>query len=179
MSEQEIFEMLAHKGEQQYGGEGVTQLEHALQCAMLAEKAQANPALITACLFHDLGHLMHNLGENIAADGIDDRHEYRGLEILSKLFLPQVTEPIRLHVEAKRYLCAVNTKYYETLSSASKKSLELQGGVFTLKQAEQFQQSPYASDAIKLRIWDEQAKIPHLTTPSLYYFQPVILTCLN
>ncbi|HAC64837.1 MAG TPA: phosphohydrolase [Cyanothece sp. UBA12306] len=167
----EIFEILESKGHQQYGGEAVTQLDHALQCAMLAEQAQATPELITACLFHDLGHLIHHLGENISEQGIDDRHEYRALGILSSLFSPGVTEPIRLHVEAKRYLCAVEADYYQNLSSESKKSLQLQGGAFSSKEAPKFLDQPYARDAIQLRRWDEQAKVPNLSTPTLSHYR--------
>lgn len=170
-----VFDILATKGHEQYGGEAVTQLEHALQCAMLAEKAQATPELITACLFHDLGHLIHHLGENIADQGIDDRHEYRAIDVLSSLFSTAVTEPIRLHVEAKRYLFAVEPNYYKSLSNASKQSLKLQGGAFTSKEAENFLKQPLAQDAIKLRRWDEQAKIPNLPTPSLSYFRRLLV----
>ncbi len=166
----EIFDILSNKGYEQYGGEAVTQLEHALQCAMLAEKAQASKELIIACLFHDLGHLIHNLGGNIADKGIDDRHEYRAISVLSSLFSPAVTEPICLHVEAKRYLCAVEPNYYNSLSPASKHSLKLQGDVFTPTEAKDFIKKPYAQDAIQLRRWDEQAKIPNLLTPSLSDF---------
>lgn len=92
-----ILQLLATKGNAQYGGEAISQLEHALQCAMIAEKNDRNPELITACLLHDIGHLIHNLGENVAAQGIDDRHEHCAIPVLKKLFGAAVTEPIRLH----------------------------------------------------------------------------------
>ncbi|MGK7946897.1 MAG: phosphonate degradation HD-domain oxygenase [Microcystaceae cyanobacterium] len=174
----EIFYIISTKGHQQYGGEAVTQLEHALQCAMLAENAGETPELITACLFHDLGHLIHHLGENIAEQGIDDRHEYRALGMLSKLFHLTVTEPIRLHVEAKRYLCKIDSNYLNTLSSASQLSLKLQGGVFNEEQVSQFEQNLYALEATKLRRWDEQAKIPNLVTPPLSHFKKIALSSL-
>lgn len=106
-----IFEVLSTKGHEQYGTEAVSQLEHALQCATLAKTSNATPELITASLLHDFGHLVHNLGEDAAERGIDDRHEYRALGYLKTIFSDAVIEPIRMHVNAKRYLCAVNKDY--------------------------------------------------------------------
>jgi phosphonate degradation associated HDIG domain protein len=172
-----ILNLLATKGDAEYGGETVTQLEHALQCAALAETNNCSPELITACLLHDIGHLIHNLGENVAERGIDDRHEYRAIPFLQALFDAAVTEPIRLHVEAKRYLCAINSIYWDGLSDTSKHSLELQGGIFSPGAAQKFIQQPYARDAVQLRIWDDHAKIPQLITPTLEHFVPIIRTC--
>ena len=169
-----ILKILSTKGEAQYGTEAVSQLEHALQCATLAETSNAAPELITASLLHDFGHLVHNLGEDAAARGIDDRHEYRALGYLKTIFSDAVTEPIRMHVDAKRYLCAVNTDYWNSLSDASKTSLELQGGIFSEAEATEFINQPYANDAVKLRIWDDLAKVAGLVTPKLNYFLPAI-----
>ncbi|MEA5581493.1 HD domain-containing protein [Nodularia harveyana UHCC-0300] len=169
-----IIELFTTKGSQLYGAEAVTQLEQALQCATLAETSDQNHELITACLLHDLGHLIHNLGDNPAVQGIDDRHEYRAIPLLNQMFSPAVTEPIRLHVTAKRYLCAVDPEYWESLSEASKCSLELQGGIFSSQQAENFISQPYAQDAVQLRIYDDKAKISNLQTPELNYFIPII-----
>ena len=93
-------------GGNDYGGERVRQLEHALQCAALAEAEGAEATLITAALLHDIGHLIHDLGDSPGARGIDDRHELRGREWLARWFGEAVTEPVRLHVNAKRYLTA-------------------------------------------------------------------------
>ncbi|MEL6580411.1 MAG: phosphonate degradation HD-domain oxygenase [Cyanobacteria bacterium J06621_12] len=169
-----IFDVLSTRGNAQYGMEAVSQLEHALQCATLAETNSASPELITASLLHDFGHLVHNLGEDAAAKGIDDRHEYRALSYLNKVFPSAVTEPIRMHVNAKRYLCAVNKDYWASLSPASKVSLELQGGIFSETEAAQFISQPYSSDAAKLRIWDDLAKMPNWKTPDLKHFFPLI-----
>ena len=169
-----ILEILSTKGHEQYGTEAVSQLEHALQCATLAETNNANPELITASLLHDFGHLVHNLGEDAAERGIDDRHEYRALGYLQTIFSDAVTEPIRMHVNAKRYLCAVNKDYWDSLSPASKTSLELQGGIFTQAEAKEFISQSYAEDAVKLRIWDDLAKVEGLKTPGLEYFVPII-----
>lgn len=165
-----IIDLFTTKGSQLYGAEAVSQLEHALQCASLAEASGQNPELITACLLHDLGHLIHDLGDNPASKGIDDKHEHRAMPLLKKMFSPAVTEPIRLHVVAKRYLCSVVPEYWDSLSTGSKRSLELQGGIFSSEQAETFIHQPYAQDAVQLRIYDDKAKITNLQTPELNHF---------
>ncbi|MBD2677181.1 MULTISPECIES: phosphonate degradation HD-domain oxygenase [Nostoc] len=174
-----IIQLFTEKGSQLYGAEAVSQLEHALQCATLAQNAGESNELITACLLHDVGHLIHNLGDNAATRGIDDRHEYRAIPLLNKMFAPAVTEPIRLHVAAKRYLCQVNSEYWSTLSSGSVRSLELQGGKFSPEAAETFISQPYAEDAVKLRIYDDQAKVANLQTPDLNHFIPSLNACLH
>ncbi|MEL6381700.1 MAG: phosphonate degradation HD-domain oxygenase [Cyanobacteria bacterium J06626_18] len=174
-----LLSLYRQRGQAQYGGEAVSQIEHALQCATLAEQAGESAALIVACLFHDLGHLVHHLGEDVAQRGIDDRHEYRAIPFLETHFPTAVTTPIRLHVAAKRYLCAVDDDYWASLSPASKLSLELQGGIFPEPAAAAFIQQPYAKDAVKLRRWDDLAKISGQETPDLEHFQPFLqATCL-
>ncbi|MDA0267681.1 MAG: HD domain-containing protein [Cyanobacteria bacterium] len=170
----EILDLYRQRGQAQYGGEAVSQLEHALQCATLAEQAGQNAELIVASLFHDLGHLVHHLGEDVAARGIDDRHEYRAIPILEQLFPPAVTTPIRLHVAAKRYLCAVDQGYWAALSPASQLSLELQGGIFSELAATAFIQQAHASAAVQLRRWDDLAKVAQLETPDLDHFVPMV-----
>lgn len=175
-----IFNLYHQRGQSQYGGEAVSQLEHALQCATLAEQAGASPELVTACLFHDLGHLVHHLGEDVAVRGIDDRHEYRAMPVLETLFAPAVTVPIELHVAAKRYLCAVDQDYWASLSPTSKRSLELQGGTFSEAEATAFIQQPHAQDAVQLRRWDDLAKQPGLATPDLdHYLQRITMATTN
>lgn len=169
-----ILNLYHDRGQTQYGGENVTQLEHALQCATLAEQNDKSAELITAALLHDLGHLVHHLGEDVAAQGIDDRHEYRAIPVLDDLFPKAVTTPIRLHVAAKRYLCAVDESYWASLSDASKVSLELQGGIFTPEAATAFIAQPHASDAVELRRWDDLAKVVDLETPDLAHFVPLL-----
>lgn len=173
-----ILDIFATKGHSQYGGEPVSQLEHGLQCATLAKQNSASSELITACLLHDLGHLVRDLGDNPAEQGIDDRHEYEAIKWLKSLFPPAVTEPIKLHVEAKRYLCAVDANYLASLSPNSQLSLILQGGAFSTEEATKFIAKPHAKDALKLRIWDDQAKVADLVTPSLNSFVPIIESCL-
>ncbi len=176
---EKIIDLFVEKGSQMYGSEAVTQLEHALQCATLAYESSQSNEMITACLLHDLGHLIHDLDEDANVRGIDDLHEYRALPMLQELFNPAVTEPIRLHVAAKRYLCAVNPDYWRKLSNASKRSLEFQGGVFSLEAASGFIRQPYAQYAVQLRMYDEEAKIPNKSTPSLSHFTEYMNACLK
>jgi phosphonate degradation associated HDIG domain protein len=177
LSLDKIFDIFATKGHTQYGGEPITQLEHGLQSATLAKEYSASSELITACLFHDLGHLLHDLGENPTEQAIDDRHEYEGANCLEQIFSPAITEPIRLHVDAKRYLCAINPNYRASLSQNSESSLILQGGAFSSETAAIFIAQPYAKDAVKLRIWDDRAKIVGLTTPDLNSFVAIAKSC--
>jgi phosphonate degradation associated HDIG domain protein len=150
----------------------VTQLEHALQAAWLAEKEGAAPALIAAALLHDIGHLLHDLPEDIAEQGIDAEHEKLASAWLSQSFGTEVTEPVRLHVDAKRYLCAAVPGYRERLSEASKLSLKLQGGPLAPAAAERFAAGPNADAAIAVRRWDDEAKVVGLATPALEHFMP-------
>ncbi len=174
-----IFAVYLDKGSNTYGGERVNQLEHALQTAMLAEQAGADAALIVASLLHDYGHLIHDLGEGVARRGIDDRHEISGARKLSAFFGDAVTMPIKLHVEAKRYLCATDPDYMKLLSPGSSRSLSLQGGTFAPAEVDAFMQRPFADCAAKLRRWDESAKKLGLQTPSLEHFRPYAEACLN
>ena len=167
----QIFERFERHGGADYGSERVRQLEHALQCAALAETEGAEASLITAAMLHDIGHLLHNLGQSPAARGIDDRHELRGREWLGRWFGEAVTEPVRLHVNAKRYLTATDAGYFATLSPASVRSLELQGGPFSPELAAGFIGLPYAPEAVRLRRWDEGAKVPGKATPGLGHFR--------
>ena len=166
----DIEQLFAERGDEQYTGEAVTQLEHALQSAWLAEQDGANDALITAALLHDLGHLLHDLGPTPTEHGVDDIHQYRALPFLRGLFGDDVMEPIRMHVDAKRYLCSARTGYFAALSADSKRSLALQGGIYNEQQAGVFMAQPGAAEAVRLRIWDDLAKTPGLTTPSLAHY---------
>lgn len=162
-----ILEILETSGAEQYGDEAVSQLQHALQCAHLAECSGASDSLVVAALLHDFGHLIHKLGEDAARRGIDDRHEVLGRKYLARWFGEAVTAPVGLHVDAKRYLCATEPDYFDTLSPASVRSLELQGGPFTEAGAAAFIAQPYAQDALAVRRWDEQAKDPGAIAPGL------------
>lgn len=167
---QDIATLFARRGDAQYSGEPVTQLEHALQCAWLAETAGADDALVTAALLHDLGHLLNDQGASPTLRGIDDLHQFYALPFLRGLFGDAVLEAIRWHVDAKRYLCATRAHYHAALSEDSRRSLVLQGGVFTAAQAAEFIARPHAHAAVQLRLWDDQAKTAGLATPPLAHF---------
>jgi len=166
----DAISLLRRHGGIWYGQESVTQLQHACQCAHLAERDAAPPHLVIAALLHDLGHLVHELGEDAAVRGIDDGHEVAGAHLLTQFFGSRVATPVRLHVAAKRWLCARESGYWEALSPASQHSLELQGGVFTETQADHFIQLPQAEEAIRLRRWDDFAKDPAAVTPDLDHY---------
>ena len=174
LSLSDIELLFARHGASQYSGEPVTQLEHALQTAHLAEQSGADDALVTACLLHDLGHLLNDQGRGLndtpTLRGIDDTHQYYALPFLRGLFPDAVLDAIRLHVDAKRYLCCANPAYRERLSDDSKRSLALQGGVFDAAQAAAFLALGGARDAVLLRQWDDLAKQADLVTPSLAHF---------
>ena len=162
--------LFARHGANQYSGEPVTQLQHALQTAHLAEASGADDTLVTACLLHDLGHLLNDQGETPSARGIDDTHQYFALPFLRGLFPDAVLDAIKLHVDAKRYLCCANPDYFDRLSDDSKRSLALQGGMFSAEQAAAFLNQSGAHDAVMLRQWDDLAKQADLRTPSLAHF---------
>ena len=165
------IERLFHEsGHIQYAGEAVTQLEHSLQTAMLALEAESSVELITAALLHDIGHLLNLRGDTPSMRGIDDQHQYFAAHFLKDLFPPSVCLPIRMHVDAKRALCALDSMYYEKLSEDSRRSLSLQGGALNSTQLNDFIASPYSDDALKLRAWDDQAKSSGKKTLSLHYF---------
>ncbi len=172
MSIDEIEGLLLHRGARQYGREPVSQLEHALQCAHLAEVADESPQTIAAALLHDLGHLLRPDGALDDGSGAprDDLHQYTALPFLRAAFCDEVLEPIRLHVDAKRYLCHIDPAYFDTLSPASVRSLQLQGGAFDGEQAERFMKNPHAQAAVRLRRYDDLAKVPGARTPPLGHY---------
>jgi phosphonate degradation associated HDIG domain protein len=170
-----LLELLAAKGARQYGEEQVSQCEHALQCAFLAEREGASGTLVAAALLHDIGHLLYDAGERPALRGIDDRHEELGAKHLLDAFGPAVAEPVRLHVAAKRYLCATDQDYFGRLSAASRRSLELQGGPFTAAETAAFRSIPHADEAIRVRLWDDAAKLPERETPRVEHYRATLV----
>jgi phosphonate degradation associated HDIG domain protein len=173
----DIETLFRDHGHIEYSGEGVTQLEHALQSARRAEDAGADDALVTAALLHDLGHLLNLQGATPTARGIDDQHQYFAIPFLRPLFPPAVIEPIRLHVDAKRALCALEPGYYDALSEDSRRSLALQGGVFSREHAGVFLAKPFAEDAMRVRRWDDAAKVAGERTPLLGHYLQIASRC--
>ncbi len=167
----EIYEVRAHG---QYGLSQINQLMHAVQSASLAQSRHCAPALVVAALLHDVGHMVHDLGEHPAAEGIDDMHELVSAKWLERYFGAEVVEPVRLHVAAKRYLCAVEPTYNARLSKDSVESLALQGGSMAKEEIEAFERQPYWQDAVTLRRIDDDAKDPRGAFPALSSFWPTI-----
>ncbi|MDE0681439.1 MAG: HD domain-containing protein [Candidatus Poribacteria bacterium] len=174
-----LFNYMEAEGQSFYD-EVVTQLEHALQCAALAQQNDASLTLITGALLHDLGHIIldeHNADK--AFLDIDLNHEEIGAEYLTPFFPEAVTTPIRLHVPAKRYLCATDASYHDGLSEASKRSLIVQGGVMSDEEREAFEQIPHFRDALTLRRWDDLAKVKGLETARLETYRDIVQQCLS
>jgi [1-hydroxy-2-(trimethylamino)ethyl]phosphonate dioxygenase len=167
LSTERIFQLLDSRGTGRYGLSAVTQKEHALQSADLATKRGLGDALVIAALFHDLGHLLVGDDVNLAQRGVDDLHEETSANALAKLFGNDVAEPVRLHVAAKRYLCAVNPAYYDKLSEDSRQSLLLQGGPMSPLEVAAFDKLEHRAAALALRMIDDEAKVAGQKTPGL------------
>jgi len=170
---EQIVGLYGARGAAQYGSEAVSQLEHALQCAALAERTHAAPELVAASFLHDLGHLLAEAPHENGRE-VDDVHQYLAIPFLRGVFPDAVLEPMRLHVEAKRYLCRAEPDYWDALSAASTHSLELQGGVHSGSQAEAFLARPHAADAVSLRRWDDLAKVAGTGTPALAHYAHIL-----
>jgi gamma-butyrobetaine dioxygenase len=168
------MEIFAARGGSAYFGEPVSQLEHALQAAYHAEREAAPGWLVVAALVHDIGHLLHDMPEHVADLGIDSRHEDLGHAWLAQYFGPEVTAPVGMHVDAKRYLCATDAEYLKLLSPASVESLALQGGPFGEEEAREFEERPFAREAVRLRRWDDLAKVPGMGVPRLEHYRGMI-----
>jgi phosphonate degradation associated HDIG domain protein len=166
------------RGDADYLGEAVSQREHALQCALLARRAAASPALVTACLLHDVGHMLDvSEGDPTRGGATDHFHEEQGERWLARHFGPDVCRPVALHVAAKRYLCATDAAYAGWLSAASQASLRLQGGPMIEAEVAAFRADAYHEAAVLLRRWDDEAKVPGLATPTLEDFLSDVRAC--
>jgi [1-hydroxy-2-(trimethylamino)ethyl]phosphonate dioxygenase len=173
---EELLALMAGRGGDSYFGEPVTVLEHCLQSAFFAAEAKSSPALIAAALLHDVGHLLHQESEDIADQGVDTRHEELAQHLLDTHLPASVTEPIRLHVAAKRYLCFADPAYLNALSPSSVLSLRLQGGPMSSEEANAFLAQPFAENAVALRHWDDEAKVPELPVPNADTYLPLLKT---
>jgi len=177
----DIETLFLRQGGSQYSGEPVTQLEHALQTALLAEQAGADDELVSAALLHDIGHLLADHGQpgdTPTLRGIDDLHQFIAVPFLRGVFGPRLIDAVQWHVDAKRYLCATRPGYLDGLSPDSQRSLALQGGVFSSEEAATFITRPHATDAVALRLWDDQAKQAALPTPPLSHYLARAQRCL-
>jgi phosphonate degradation associated HDIG domain protein len=158
-----------------YGLSLINQRAHALQSGELARQQGLSDSLVTASLLHDIGHMVHQLGDHPAAQGIDDKHEAIGAAWLSQHFGPAVTDPVRLHVAAKRYLCTVEPAYRALLSRDSVESLALQGGLMSAEEVAVFEREPYGQDAVNLRRIDELAKDPQAPDMAFAEFRDTVM----
>jgi [1-hydroxy-2-(trimethylamino)ethyl]phosphonate dioxygenase len=163
----EILAIFQSRGSGAYFGESVSMTEHALQAAYFAQTAAASPELIIAALLHDIGHLVDDVSNDIADWTVDAHHERIGSHWLAKRFRPEVSEPVRLHVPAKRYLLATNANYFAQLSPASVITLKLQGGPMAAPEVAEFETEPFYKEAVRVRQWDDQGKVAGLKTPGL------------
>ena len=170
----EIIAILNRRGSGEYFGERVSMTEHALQAAYFAQAAAAPPALVIAALLHDVGHLIEDVPSDIADWTVDAHHEVIGSRWLAQRFPPEVSEPVRLHVPAKRYLLATDARYFARLSSASVITLKLQGGPMTAHEVANFETERFYEDAVRVRLWDDQGKVTGLKTPDLGNYRGLI-----
>jgi len=179
-----IGALFAGPGARDYLGEAVTIGEHMLQAAALAEAAGADGPLVAAALLHDIGHLRQapsrgGLGGSSPRANTDARHGEAGARWLSRWFGAAVTEPVRLHVAAKRYLCAVDAGYSGLLSAESVRTLSLQGGPMTAGEVAAFEALPHGRNAVAVRRWDDRAKDPAVTAPRFAHFAPLLEALLR
>jgi phosphonate degradation associated HDIG domain protein len=170
----ELLSIYARSGAALYFGEAVSVAEHSLQAAHFARAADASDALVVAALLHDIGHLIDQAPDDIADWKTDAQHELSGSRWLAARFGPEVCEPVRLHVPAKRYLCATDPDYFGRLSAASVLTLKLQGGPMSSAEAGAFEAEPYHREAILVRQWDDRGKIAGLATADFSNYRALI-----
>ncbi|MBL0371345.1 HD domain-containing protein [Rhizobium sp. KVB221] len=167
----DIFE---RRGAEEYLGEPVTMAEHMLQGAWFAEADKASDELVAAALLHDVGHFTSEFGAYSPDDTHDKHHDDAGAEVLEPFFPSVVTECVRLHVAAKRYLCATDPSYFSKLSVASTHSLQLQGGPMNADEVAEFEKSPHFREAVRVRLWDEAGKVAGMQTRGFREYMPLL-----
>ena len=170
----DILAIYSARGSGAYFGERVSMTEHALQAAYFAQAERAPQALVVAALLHDIGHLLESVPDAIEEWTADAHHEETGARWLSRHFAAAVSEPVRLHVPAKRYLCATDARYFAQLSPASVHTLQLQGGPMSAHEVMRFEAQRFCRDAVRVRRWDDQGKVAGLKTPGLDVYLPLI-----
>ena len=170
----EIFAVFGRRGSQAYFGERVSITEHCLQAAHAAQVEGAPASLVVAALLHDIGHLLEEVPDDIAEWTVDAQHEEIGSRWLATRFASAVCQPVRLHVPAKRYLCAIDARYIAQLSPASVRTLELQGGPMSAREVAAFEKEPFFDDAVRVRHWDDLGKRVGLTTAHLTEYRALL-----
>ena len=174
-----IRDIFDRRGADSYLGETITMSQHMLQAAQNAEQAGEPRNVITATLLHDIGHFTGEFPDDFIELGIDNLHQHAGASILERFFKADVTEPVRWHVDAKRYLCAVEPEYFASLSDASVKTLKLQGGPFDEGQRREFENRPHFETALRVRRYDDKAKVPGKATPNIDYYLSMVREVLE
>ena len=169
-----IADIFERRGAESYLGEAVTMAQHMLQGAKLAEDAGAPDELIAAALLHDIGHYTNEFGPDAAALGRDNEHEDAGAAVIAPFFPSVVTDCVRAHVAAKRYLCAVDEAYFAKLSPASVETLKLQGGPMTPGEVAAFRRGENLDAIVQVRLWDDQGKDPAMETPPFAHYAPIL-----
>lgn len=175
---EQLADIFERRGTEAYLGEAVTMAQHMLQCAALARAEGAADALVAAALLHDIGHFTGEF-EFSMRDTVDHRHEASGAAVLEPHFPPAVTEAVRLHVAAKRFLCATRANYHAQLSAASRHSLALQGGPMSAAEADHFRALPFHEAAVAVRLWDDAGKAAGLQTPPFDSYRPLLRSLLG
>jgi phosphonate degradation associated HDIG domain protein len=169
-----IADIFERRGAESYLGEQVSMSEHLLQGAVLAVAEGAPEELVAAALLHDIGHYTSEFGPMSLGDARDNYHEESGAMVLAPFFPSVITECVRLHVPAKRYLCATDKGYHDRLSEASKHTLMLQGGPMSAAEVKDFESNPYHREAVRVRIWDDEGKKPGVVTPQFRHYVPLL-----
>lgn len=169
-----LADIIERRGAESYLGEEVTMSEHMFQCALLAEEAGADDEMVASALLHDIGHYTSEFAPDAAEEGIDNRHDEFGARVLAPFFPERVTEPVRCHVAAKRYLCATEPNYFNTLSDASILSLGLQGGPMSDAEVAEMRAHPHLDAILQVRRWDEAAKVKDKSTRDFDHYAPLL-----
>jgi phosphonate degradation associated HDIG domain protein len=169
-----LADIFHRRGAEEYLGEPVTMAEHMLQSAWFAEREGGSDELIAAALLHDIGHFTSEFGAYSPSDTEDKHHDDAGAEVLQPFFPPVVTECVRLHVAAKRYLCATDPGYFSKLSPASVHTLSLQGGPMSSEEIAAFRKNPFHSEAVRVRLWDEAGKVAGMKTRTFQDYAPLL-----